>query len=184
MFDNKLARAVLALTVLGSAYCGGTEEAPPQVEAPPPAPAPLTATAELSATEGNEVTGTVSFEEADGGVQITAHVMGLSPGKHGFHIHETGDCSAPDGTSAGGHFNPGETEHGAQDAEVHHAGDLGNVEADEEGHGQLETTVDFITLSEGPTSVMGRAVIVHAKEDDFGQPTGNAGARVACGEIQ
>lgn len=146
---------------------------------------PLQATAELQPTEGNTATGTVSFEEIDGRVRIEAHVSGLEPGTHGFHIHETGDCSAPDATSAGGHFNPDQTQHGSPEDDVHHAGDLGNLEADEEGNAHLELEVDFITLSEGAHSVMGKAVIVHAGPDDLKtQPTGNAGARLACGVIR
>jgi len=181
MFKNRFAFALLLLAVIGGAYCGGAQEPPAPVEPPPPPP--LTATAELSPTEGNDVTGTVSFEESNGMVTVVAHVMGLSPGLHGIHIHETGDCSAPDGSSAGGHFNPGGTDHGAPDGEMHHAGDLGNIEADVEGHGQLEITVDYITLSEGMNSVMNRAVIIHENPDTFAQPTGDAGGRLACGVI-
>ena len=135
-------------------------------------------------TEGNEASGSVTFEEIDGTVRIAAQLSGLAPGKHGFHIHTTGDCSAPNGTSAGGHFNPGDTEHGPPDSPTHHTGDLGNIEADANGNVDFEMTVNFISLSEGPNSVADRAVIIHAAADDFGQPTGNAGARLACGVIE
>lgn len=178
--------AIVFFVALFGAYCApAAEEAAPAEEtsAAEPESQAKTAIANLQATEGNTANGTVNFEEADGLVSIHAHITGLTPGKHGFHIHGIGDCSAADGTSAGGHFNPEETEHGSPAAELHHSGDLGNVEADEEGNAHLSIGVDFITLSEGPSSILGRAVIVHAKEDDFGQPTGNAGPRVACGVI-
>ena len=184
MFKSSMFAVVFVLIVVFGTYCAPAAEEPTPDPIEAPAPQAITATADLQATEGNEVSGTVSFEEADGMVSIVADVIGLEPGQHGFHIHETGDCSAPDGTSAGGHFNPEETEHGAPDADMHHSGDLGNLEADEEGAAHLEVSVDFITLSEGPSSVLTRAVIVHALEDDFGQPTGNAGPRLACGVIQ
>ncbi|MBT8401515.1 MAG: superoxide dismutase family protein [Rhodothermia bacterium] len=141
--------------------------------------------AELSPTEGNSVEGVVSFTATEDGVLISAHVTGLEPGKHGFHIHETGDCSAPDGTSAGGHFNPGETPHGAPSnpADQRHVGDLGNIEADESGMAHHEATDTVISL-EGPESIDGKAVIVHSGEDDLmSQPTGAAGSRLACGVI-
>jgi len=147
--------------------------------------APRMATADLQPTEGNTAMGTVTFAEMTGGIHITAEVSGLESGNHGFHVHETGDCSAPDGTSAGGHFNPDGTNHGGPVSGVHHRGDLGNIEADASGKATLSTMVDFITVAEGPNSVLGKAVIVHAGADDLeSQPTGNAGARVACGVIQ
>jgi Cu-Zn family superoxide dismutase len=184
MFKTSLFAIVILLVVVFGTYCAPAAEEPAPEPVAVPEPQSITATADLQATEGNEVSGTVSFEEVDGRVSIVADVTGLEPGQHGFHIHETGDCSALDGTSAGGHFNPEEAEHGAPDADTHHLGDLGNLEADEEGTAHLETSVDFITLSEGPASVLNRAVIVHAKADDFGQPTGNAGPRLACAEIR
>lgn len=184
MMENRRLWVALLFVALTGVYCAPAPEPEPEPTIEEPEPQPLSASAELNPTEGNEVDGSVSFEETDSGVQITAHVNGLTPGKHGFHIHEIGDCSAPDGTSAGGHFNPSGSEHGAPDSDVHHAGDLGNIEADEDGHGMLEVTVDFLTLSEGPNSIAGRGVIVHAQEDDFGQPTGNAGPRLACGVIE
>jgi Cu-Zn family superoxide dismutase len=143
-----------------------------------------TAIAEMKATAGNTVAGKVTFEQLSGRqVKVTAHLTGLKPGKHGFHVHEKGDCSAPDATSAGGHFNPTKKEHGEPSA-MHHMGDLGNIEAGSDGMAHYETTVDFIEM-EGPNSVIGKAVIVHADPDDMkSQPTGNAGARQACGIIE
>jgi len=141
------------------------------------------AVAVLHPTEGSDVHGIVTFMEAEGGIRIIADVEGLSPGKHGFHIHEYGDCSAPDGTSAGGHFNPEDMLHGAPTDTERHAGDLGNLDAGEDGTAYYERTDDHISLN-GPHSIVGLAVIIHAGEDDFtSQPTGNAGPRVACGII-
>lgn len=137
----------------------------------------------LNATEGNEVSGTVHFAKTDSGVIVTVHMKGLTPGKHGFHIHEFGDCSAADGTSAGGHFNPDGHEHGNPMGEMRHVGDLGNVDANEEGIAQMEHLDKLLKLN-GENSIIGRSIIVHADEDDLtSQPTGNAGARVACGVI-
>lgn len=134
-------------------------------------------------TQGNSVTGTITFTAVDNGVKVTADIHGLSQGKHGFHIHEYGDCSAIDGTSAGGHFNPDGKEHGAPMNMARHAGDMGNIEADSDGNAHLEYVDNTITLT-GTKSIIGRGIIVHKSEDDMKtQPTGNAGARVACGVI-
>jgi len=117
---------------------------------------------------------------------VTAHVAGLTPGAHGFHIHEKGDCSAPDGTSAGGHFNPGAQAHGRSGHGAHHAGDTDNIVADAKGVARIDAHVSGVTLGGGAANdIAGRAVIVHAAADDYTtQPTGNAGARVACGVIK
>jgi len=141
------------------------------------------AVAVLSPTKGNNVSGTVTFTKVDGGVKIVADVAGLTPGQHGFHIHEFGDCSAPDAASAGGHFNPHHMQHGGPDATVRHAGDFGNLEADASGKAHYERVDTMISL-DGADSIIGHGVIVHEKADDLKtQPTGNAGARVACGAI-
>lgn len=179
----------MALALLFLAACGGAEEAEVEPMAEEPSDVEeammVTAVAELSATEGTSAQGTVTFEQTDSEVRIVAHVTGLEPGEHGFHIHETGDCSAPDASSAGGHFAPEGNPHGGPDSPLHHAGDLGNITADDAGAAHKEMTVDFITLHEGPSSVIGKAVIVHADADDLEtQPTGAAGARLACGVIQ
>lgn len=137
----------------------------------------------LHPTGGNDVTGTVTFSQSGAGVVVVAEVEGLTPGKHGFHIHQYGDCSSLDATSAGGHFNPDEKQHGAPAAEMRHVGDLGNLEADQNGRATYEQVDSSISLN-GDHSIIGRAIIVHAGEDDLtSQPTGNAGARVACGVI-
>jgi len=137
----------------------------------------------LYPTEGNEVSGTVTFTSTPDGVTVTADIFGLTPGKHGFHIHEFGDCSAADGTSAGGHFNPDRTSHGGPHDQIRHEGDLGNLEADETGRARLSFVDPTLSLS-GSHTIIGYSIIVHAQEDDLvSQPTGNAGARVACGVI-
>jgi len=137
----------------------------------------------LHPTEGNNVTGIVTFTKTDAGINIVADVEGLTPGKHGFHIHQYGDCSLPNGKSAGGHFNPESTQHGSPDALERHVGDLGNLVADENGIAHYERTDTFISF-EGKHSIIGRGIIVHVGEDDLtSQPTGAAGARVACGVI-
>jgi Cu-Zn family superoxide dismutase len=147
------------------------------------AAAPTKAVALLRPTQGSSVEGKVTFSKADKGVKVAVRITGLTPGKHGFHIHEFGDCSAPDGASAGGHFNPSGEPHGAPTDPQRHAGDLGNVEANAQGVAELEY-VDSKASLEGDGSVLGRGVIVHANPDDLKtQPTGNAGGRLACGVV-
>jgi Cu-Zn family superoxide dismutase len=141
------------------------------------------AVAVLHPTAGSKVHGMVTFTQTGTSVRVVADLEGLTPGKHGFHIHQYGDCSAADGSSAGGHFNPDNVAHGALNGEPSHVGDLGNIEADKSGKAHLELTDTQMTFS-GPHSIVGRGVIVHAGEDDMkSQPTGNAGGRVACGVI-
>ncbi|UCH65242.1 MAG: superoxide dismutase family protein [Ignavibacterium sp.] len=137
----------------------------------------------LYPTKGSETTGTVTFTQKQNGILITADVKGLSPGKHGFHIHEFGDCSKLDGKSAGGHFNPTAKNHSGPESEERHVGDLGNLFAGDDGTAHYEWTDKLISFS-GTNSIIGRAIIVHADEDDLtSQPTGNAGVRLACGVI-
>jgi Cu-Zn family superoxide dismutase len=141
------------------------------------------AIAVLQATDGNSVSGIIKFTKVDDGVHVQAHIEGLTPGQHGFHIHQFGDLSAPDGTSAGGHFDPAGHEHGAPDADTRHIGDLGNLEADEQGHAHYDRVDAHLELS-GDNSIIGRGIVVHADADDLKtQPTGNAGGRVAVGVI-
>ena len=141
------------------------------------------AIAVLHPTQGSNVMGTVTFTQSGDEVKVVADLTGLTPGKHGFHIHEFGDCSDPKGASAGSHFNPGGHHHGAPDAGDRHAGDLGNIEADASGKAHLEMSDKVMKLS-GADSIVGHAVIVHEKADDLKtQPTGDAGGRLACGVI-
>src|SRR5712672_2335342 len=144
---------------------------------------PTKAIAVLHPTAGNNVTGSVTFTKSGDEIKVVADVTGLTPGKHGFHIHEFGDCSSSDGNSAGGHFNPTHKQHGAPDATDRHAGDLGNIEADAAGKAHLDLTDKVMKIS-GPESIVGLSVIVHEKADDLKtQPTGDSGARVACGVV-
>jgi superoxide dismutase, Cu-Zn family len=144
------------------------------------------ATATMEATKGNAVTGTVDFVQKGGAVFVVANVSGLPTGPHGFHIHDKGDCSSGDGMSAGGHFNPGGKPHGSPLMPNHHAGDMPMLLADTSGKAILRTEVDGIAVGGGgPTDVVGRAVIIHKDPDDYmTQPTGNSGARLACGVIR
>lgn len=141
------------------------------------------AIAVLMPTKGSQVRGTVTFEKVADGLHVVANVTGLAPGKHGFHIHEFGDCSADDASSAGGHFNPAGKAHGGVTSDPRHAGDMGNIEADKDGNATLDYVDKVMTLT-GDETIIGHAVIVHEKEDDLkSQPTGNAGPRVACGVV-
>lgn len=144
---------------------------------------PTKAIAVLQPTKGSDVQGTVTFTRSGEEIKIVADVTGLTPGRHGFHIHVYGDCSSPDGNAAGGHFNPTNNPHAGHDAAQRHEGDLGNLEADASGKARLELTDSMMTMS-GEKSIIGRSVIVHEKEDDLkSQPVGNAGGRLACGVI-
>lgn len=144
----------------------------------------VSAQAELKPTQGQTAQGSVTFTQQGDQVIVVAKVSGLTPGAHGFHIHEKGDCSAPDGTSAGGHFNPAGKKHGHPHQGEHHAGDLPMLEADANGNASLTATLSGLTLTRGDDGIIGRGVIIHAAPDDFKtQPTGNSGARFACGVI-
>jgi len=144
-----------------------------------------TATAQIhnAANHEGKITGTVTFTSVADGVRVVAAIDGLSPGQHGFHIHEKGDVSAPDLMSAGGHWNPGGHKHGGPESAEHHAGDLGNLTADDKGHAHLDEVFKGLTI-EGKTGVAGHSVIIHEKADDLkSQPAGDAGKRIAGGEI-
>lgn len=142
-----------------------------------------TAKAVLTPTKDSNVRGVVTFTPVKEGIRIVADIEELTPGKHGFHIHEKGDCSAPDASSAGSHYNPMHAKHGSPDSEERHIGDLGNIEADSRGHAHYDR-VDFVITLSGENSIIGKSVIVHSDGDDFKtQPTGNAGGREACGVI-
>ena len=147
------------------------------------------ASAELKPTQGSPVAGKVNFQQHKHGmVKISGQVSGLKPNaEHGFHVHEKGDCSSADASSAGGHFNPGQTPHGKH-AHAHspqHAGDLLSLRSNAKGVAIFQYETAQISLDNDSNNVLGRALIVHAEPDDFTtQPTGNAGARLACAVIQ
>jgi len=155
---------------------------------PPPLPAsmPAAASVNLQSRSNSQVGGALSLTAAEGGVLVSGRVTGLAPdSEHGFHVHETGDCSAPDGTSAGAHFNPTGDRHGNPASLPRHVGDLPNIRADGTGVATVEMRVTGVTLGDGsPTDIARRAIVVHAKPDDYtSQPAGDAGDRLACGVI-
>lgn len=135
-------------------------------------------------TEGNDISGIVRFSREADGVRVHAEVEGLNAESlHGFHIHEFGDCTSSDGTSAGGHFNPHDREHGAPTDQARHVGDLGNLPADENGVAEVNYVDEKLSF-DGADSILGRGLIVHAEEDDLvSQPVGDAGARLGCAVI-
>ena len=143
-----------------------------------------TATATLAPTAGNTTSGTVQFAQRGDRVRVSGEVRGLRPnGEHGFHVHEKGDCSSADGTSAGGHYNPAGRPHGRHGAGAHHAGDLPSLRADAAGVARFSFETASIGVGSG-ADVAGRGLIVHRDPDDYTtQPTGNAGARLACAVI-
>ena len=165
--------AIVAAAVLVAA-CQTTPSEPPR------------ATAQLQPTKGNKTFGEATFEQMGDKVRVTIFVQGLKPGQeHGLHIHEVGDCSSGDGMSTKGHFNPHGKPHGNPASSNRHAGDLPALKANKAGRAKVEADLDIVTVEPGPASVVGRGLIVHADPDDYKtQPTGNAGARLACGVIR
>lgn len=149
------------------------------------APAGIRAIAIIGPTSGSIVTGTATFTQSGDQITILIDIQNATPGLHGVHIHETGDCSAPDGTSAGGHWNPTDVGHGKWGSDEFHLGDLGNITVGEDGTGSFELTTDLWEIGTGSDiDVVGTGLIVHADADDFtSQPSGNAGARIGCGVI-
>lgn len=147
---------------------------------------PLRATAQLQPTKGSKTFGEATFEQVGDKVHVVVYVQGLKAGQeHGLHIHEVGDCSSGDGMSTKGHFNPQGKPHARYDSAERHAGDLPPLKAGKDGRAKVDAMLDVITVGAGPASVVGRGLIVHADPDDFRtQPTGNAGARIACGVIR
>ena len=166
--------AIAAAVTLGLAACAGTGSESP------------TASVKLEPRSGSKVGGTLTLTQVGPDrVRIAGEVAGHSPGPKGFHIHDKGDCSAPDAMSAGGHFNPGGSKHGGLTG-ARHAGDIGNIVFDASGKATVNVVAEGITLTQGAANnVVGRAVVVHAAADDLKtDPTGNSGGRVACGVIQ
>lgn len=144
----------------------------------------MRATAVVKPIGDSKVQGTVSFEQANDGVRVEAAVSGLAPNsEHGFHVHEKGDCG-DEGKAAGGHFAPRNHPHGPQDG-PHHAGDMPSLKADAAGNAAVNFRTKDLTIAAGPYSAVGKAVVVHAGRDDFkSQPSGDSGARIACGVVQ
>lgn len=199
-------RLIPLASLLVLAACGERAETPtvppeppgtvdPMTSPPPANETPTTtaaeagvgATAELKATEGNGVSGTLMLASEGPGVRITGSIAGLAPSStHGFHVHENGDCSAPDASSAGDHYNPTGQPHGDPAGTAHHVGDMPNVTANAEGTAELDVVVDGLSLRTGqPNDILGRAIVVHEKADDYkSQPSGDSGNRLACAIIK
>lgn len=152
---------------------------------PKPAEGPQ-ARATIEPRSGSNVRGWATFaDRSTGGVAVVVHIENATPGVHGLHVHEKGDCSAPDASSAGAHFNPGGMPHAGPTETHRHAGDLGNITIEANGTGHLELVSDLLTVKPGPNSVVGKSVVFHEKADDLtSQPAGNAGGRLGCGVVQ
>lgn len=147
--------------------------------------APVSAAAVFESKEGSPTAGTVKFIQTQDEVLVAAVLSGLPPGKHGIHLHQKGVCAAPDFASAGDHFNPTNQPHACPPDKERHAGDLGNIEVDAEGNGRFELRTNLLTVDTGPSTVIGRAVILHDMEDDCAtQPTGGSGTRLACAVVK
>lgn len=183
---STLTLAIAAAFLAGCASTG-TPATTSDAAAPAAKSTASRATVNLAPASGSLVSGTLTLVPMGDGVHITGEVGGLKPGDtRGFHIHEKGDCSAADASTAGGHFNPAAQAHGRSGHGAHHAGDTDNIVADAKGVAKIDAHVTGVTLGGGAANdVANRAVIVHASADDYTtQPTGNAGARVACGVIK
>lgn len=142
------------------------------------------ASATLAPTRGNTTAGTVRFVQTGSTVQVSGEIRGLKPNaEHGFHVHEKGDCSSGDGMSAGGHYNPAGDPHGRHGAGRHHVGDLPSLRADASGTAKFSFESSSIRVGSGSNDVLGKGLIVHRDPDDYTQPVGNAGPRLACAVI-
>jgi Cu-Zn family superoxide dismutase len=167
------------------------EGAAPMAEATPPAEAPTapeagrTVQVAFQSKSGSTLAGSGTLTEASAGVQVALALQNVPPGEHGAHVHEKGDCSAPDGSSAGGHFNPAAHSHALPESDPRHLGDLGNITIGADGTGTIDIVAPGANLKAGDaSSFLGKAIIIHEKEDDGGQPVGNAGGRIGCAQIE
>ena len=182
--------AIATLAVLGLAACSSTPVAPASApadshQAAAQAKTARNAVVHLTGASGSLVSGTLTLAPMHGGVRVTGAIGGLTPGSHGFHVHQTGDCSAADASSAGGHFNPTLQPHGRAEAMPHHAGDIDNIVAGWDGVAHVDVQLAGVSLGDGGRDdIAGRALVVHAAPDDYRtQPSGNSGARIACGVV-
>jgi len=166
------AGTVLVLGALGAGRAAAAEAAKAQTT--------------IESRSGSKVTGKAVFTELpSGGVKVEVWIENATPGTHGIHLHEKGDCSAPDASSAGAHFNPAGNPHAGPTDAKHHNGDWGNITVGADGKGHLEETTDMLTVKPGPNSVVGKAVVFHEKADDLKtQPSGDAGGRYGCGVVK
>ena len=175
----------MSLSIILTGILTGCDRARPQqvaVLSPPPA---KQASALIDAASDSAVTGMATFTQNGEQITLTIEIQGASPGLHAVHIHENGDCSSPDGKSAGGHWNPTEVAHGKWGEGEFHLGDIGNITVGEDGTGSITLTTDLWEIGTGSDiDVVGKGIIVHADADDFvSQPSGAAGARIGCGVI-
>ena len=168
--------------VMSLASCGVFQDLLTEVDAP----ASQQAIAIIGSASGSGLTGTATFTQVGDQITLLAEISGASPGLHGFHIHEFGDCSSPDGKSAGGHWNPTDVAHGKWGEGEFHLGDIGNINVGDDGTGSIELTTDLWEMGTGSdVDIVGKGIIVHAGADDFtSQPSGAAGARFGCGTIE
>lgn len=175
-FSSLLLAGLLGAT-LGLAGC-------PKPDKPPTGGGDLTAVTTLEPRSGSAISGSATFTQSGNSVRVHVEVKGATPGDHGIHVHETGDCSAPDAKSAGNHFNPSNAPHGGPGASPHHGGDFGNLTIGPDGSASTDLTIEGLTVGPGPNSVVGRALVLHDKPDDLTtQPSGNSGNRIGCGVI-
>ncbi len=176
-----MTKHILLAAALSLGVAAAADKSPGKMDAP-------AAKAEMKDASGKSV-GTVEFFQTKKGVRVQADLMGLPQGEHGFHIHETGQCDAPDFESAGGHFNPSGAQHGSMEAGKHHAGDMPNIDVGSDGKVDVEVLNKMVTTDDkGKNSLFktdGTAVVIHSDADDYkSQPSGDAGARLACGVIE
>ena len=171
-----------ALTLVACALCLSSCTSTPMA---PAAAAGPSATAVMRPASGSQAHGSVKFTQVGNRVKVEGEIAGLEPGRHGFHIHDKGDCSVPDAASAGPHFNPSGMKHGGTEGAARHGGDLGNITANEYGKAAVSVTVDGISVGTGANGVVGRGLVVHKDPDDLKtDPGGNSGDRIACGAIE
>lgn len=144
------------------------------------------ASANLDSRSGSSTKGMVNFVWQGNDVLVTGNFSGLKPNaEHGFHVHEKGDCSAADATSAGGHFNPDTKPHGVPGSGANHAGDMPNIKSDANGNAVYSAKLGGFAVNNGPTGILGKSVVIHRDPDDYkSQPAGNSGPRIACGLIK
>ena len=179
-FRRATAAALTPAALVLAAACGGMHGSA-QTQG---APGPQVAHAVIEGRSGSHLAGHASFISTNDGVRIEVHVTGASPGTHAVHLHDKGDCSAPDALSAGPHFNPTQHAHGSPQADPHHAGDFGNMQVGPDSTGTLELVSKDLTVDPGPKCVVGHSIVVHGGTDDFmTQPSGNSGPRVGCGVV-
>ncbi len=178
---------ILVVSSLAASLAACASAPPPKPQAPAPQHRLQRAVANVAPASASLVSGRLSIAAVDGGVRIEGELGGLGRGgTHAIHVHERGDCTAADGSSAGGHFNPAAAAHGRAGTAVHHLGDMDNLVANADGVATVNIRLMDVTLGSGAANdILGRALVIHAGPDDYTtQPTGNSGARVGCGVIE